>query len=199
MPKSPQLALSRLPRGAPTAFEVTPDAATCADLAAALDLSDLRKLRLAGDVHPEGRRDWRLEARLGATVVQPCAVTLAPVTTRIDEDILRRYTDAMPTVAEHEAEMPEDDTLEPLPATLDLMALLTEALSLAIPAFPRAPGAALGAAQFAAPGVAPMRDEDTKPLAGLAALRDRMARGAEAEDEDGDAGTDATGTARDTD
>jgi len=48
------------------------------------------------------------------------------------------------------------------------------------------PGAALESAAFAAPGVAPMTDQDAKPLAGLAALRDRMAGGDRAEEDDED-------------
>jgi hypothetical protein len=44
----------------------------------------VRKLRFIGTLEPEGAQDWRLTADLGATVVQPCVVTLAPVTTRLE-------------------------------------------------------------------------------------------------------------------
>ena len=50
-------------------------------LAQELGLEKLRKLRLKGTLHPEGQSGWRLEAELGATIVQPCVITLAPVTT----------------------------------------------------------------------------------------------------------------------
>jgi hypothetical protein len=53
---------------------------------------------------------------------------------------------------------------------------MAEALALALPDYPRAPDAELEAGQFAAPGVAPMTDDEAKPLAGLAALRDRLRR-----------------------
>jgi len=138
-------------------------------------LTGLRKVRLEGDLHPEGKRDWRLVARIGATMVQPCVVTLEPVTTRIDADLLRQYRAQLPDPSGDEMEMPEDDTIEPLPAQLDLRDLLVEGLSLHRPDYPRAEGVELGEAIFAAPGVAPMRDEDAKPLAGLAALRDKLA------------------------
>ncbi|MCT4682920.1 MAG: DUF177 domain-containing protein [Roseicyclus sp.] len=181
------LALARLSRAADRPISVTPDAQTRARLADELGLDALRKLRLEGRLIPTGKRDWRLEAVLGATVVQPCVVTAAPVTTRIDEPLTRRYLADMPEPEGDEVEMPEDDSAEPLPDTLDLLAVMTEALALALPPYPRAEGAELGAAVFAPPGVAPMTDEDAKPLAGLAALRDRLG-GAGQTDDDGDEG-----------
>ena len=168
---------ARLPRGAERAFEILPDAEARARIARDLDLSALRKLRLSGRLVPEGARDWRLEATLGATVVQPCVVTAEPVSTRIDEPVLRRYLAEMEEPEGDEIEMPEDDTAEPLPATLDLWEVMVEALALALPPYPRLEGAALPQAVFAPPGTAPLTDEDAKPLAGLAALRDRLKGG----------------------
>ena len=73
--------------------------------------------------------------------------------------------------------MPEDDTAEPLPEVIDLTEVTREALALALPLYPRAPGAELGEAVFAAPGTAPIRDEDLKPFAGLAALKAKLEPG----------------------
>ena len=171
------LTLARLPRGSARSFEVTPDAEGRARLAAELNLSALRKLRFSGTLLPEGTRDWRLEGMLGATVVQPCVVTAEPVTTRIDEPVLRRYLVDMDEPTGDEVEMPEDDTAEPMPETLDLALIMAEALALALPLYPRAEGAALASAVFAPPGIAPLTDEAAKPLAGLAALRDRLTKG----------------------
>ncbi len=155
-----------------------PDAEARTAIAGALDLLALRKLRLEGRLIPEGRADWRLEARLGATVVQPCVATLAPVTTRIEADILRRYlADPPPPPTEEEVEMPEDDSIEPLPATLDLGALLVEELALNLPLYPHADGTQPVEETFAEPGVEPMTEEDTKPFAGLAALRGKLDKG----------------------
>ncbi len=67
-----------------------------------------------------------------------------------------------------------DETREPLPAAIDLMAVAAEALALALPPYPRAPGAVLGDARFAEDGATPLSDEDARPFAGLAALRERM-------------------------
>lgn len=154
-----------------TPFELTPDSEERAGIVAALDLDALRKMRFAGVLRPVGRDDWVLEATLGATVVQPCAVTLAPVTTRIDVPVTRRYLAETGPEPEGEVEMPEDVEAEPRPATLDLWEVATEALALALPDFPRAEGAELGESVHAPPGETPLRDADLKPFAGLAALK----------------------------
>ena len=158
-------------------FALKPDGDSRAALAGELGVSKIRKLTLIGRLTPEGKRDWRLEADLGATVVQPCVVTLEPVTTRIDETVTRRYLADMPDLSdltEAEAEMPEDDTAEPLPATLDLQAVMAEALSLALPDFPRADGVAPVEASAVPPGADPLEEADVKPFAALKALRDKM-------------------------
>ncbi|MBE0452381.1 YceD family protein [Roseovarius autotrophicus] len=173
-----------------TAFDIVPDAAARTALANDLGLLDLRKLRLAGRITAEGGRDWLLTATLGATVVQPCVVTLDPVTTRIDETVTRRYSPDTPEPAQSdEVEIPEDDTLEPLPDVLDLNALLAEALALALPVWPRSAGAALGTTRAAPDGIRPLADEDTRPFAGLADLRDRLAGKTEDEDANKDEDT----------
>jgi uncharacterized metal-binding protein YceD (DUF177 family) len=183
------LDLARLPRGTQE-FDLRPDAPERARLAEDLGINAVRKLRFAGSLEPEGARDWRLVAELGATVVQPCVVTLVPVTTRIDTGVTRRYLADWQEPTGDEAEMPEDDTTEALPARLDLGTVMLEALALALPDYPRAPDAELGAGQFAAPGVAPMTDEDAKPLAGLAGLRDRLRDDPEGSDGGAEGGSD---------
>lgn len=154
----------------PQSFEISPPPETREVLTRRLDLSALRKLRFTGVLSPEGDQDWRLEAAIGATVVQPCVVTFAPVTTRIDERIERRYLADIADLPDgNEIEMPDDEA-ESLPASLDLGVVMAEALSLALPAWPRADGATLEQQNFAAPGTAPMTDEDARPFAGLKAL-----------------------------
>lgn len=171
------LALARLGRASDTEFTFEPDANARKRIAEELSLRGLRKLRLTGRLRAVGKYDWDLTASLGATAVQECVVTLEPVTTRIDTNITRSYVADMPEPTVEDFEIPEDDTVEPLPQTLDLMDFVTEALALALPDYPRADGVELGQAVFAAPGVQPMTDEDAKPLAGLAALRDKLTQG----------------------
>ena len=157
-------------------FVLTPDAKARAALAGNLDISTVRKLRFEGALRPEGKRDWQLVARLGATVIQPCGVTLAPVTTRIEETVVRRYlTDPPPDPEGGEAEMPEDETIEELPEVIDVGDVMAEALALALPPFPRAEGVAFEDAAFSGPGNTPLTNEDVKPFAGLKALRDHLA------------------------
>jgi uncharacterized metal-binding protein YceD (DUF177 family) len=157
-----------------TDFDLRPDAAVMQALAADLGLSGLRKLRFAGRIAAQGTRDWRLSGRLGATVVQTCVVTLDPVTTRIDTDVQRLFVAGLTDPQGDEAEMPEDDEIEALGAWIDPGAVMAEALALALPLYPRAKGAALGDAVFTTPGQAPMRDEDTRPFAGLSGLREAL-------------------------
>lgn len=167
----PVLRLSDLPARKATRFALEPDGPTLNRLGASLALLDLRKLRFAGALHPTGGKDWRLEATLGATVVQPCSVTLTPVTTRIEETVTRRYLADWSEPDASEIEMPEEDDTGPIPATLDLEALMAEELALALPLYPRADGVALGAAVFTEPGKAAMTDEDARPFAALGQLR----------------------------
>lgn len=172
-----KIRLSELSNRRATEFTLEPDGDARAAIAEELGIIGIKKLRFTGTLAPAGKRDWLLEAQLGATVVQSCVVTLDPVTTRIDEDVTRRYMAEVPELPEmsgSEVEMPEDDTVEALPETLDLAEVMAEALSLALPAFPRAEGAALGEAVYAEDGVQPMRDEDAKPFAGLASLRESL-------------------------
>jgi len=156
-------------------FAVTPDAAARAAVAQHLGILEVRKLRFEGRLVPQGRRDWTLEAMLGATVVQECVVTLAPVVTRIDEPVTRRYLADLPEPAPGETEMPDDDSIEELPASLDLAAVMIEALSLALPPFPRAPDAGPVDLTVTEPGAAPLDAAAVRPFAGLAGLRDRLA------------------------
>ena len=140
-------------------------------LAEELGLLGLRTLSFSGEIAPTGRRDFMLTGVLGATVVQPCVVTLEPVTTRLDVPVLRTYVAGFAEPEGDEVEMAEDDSVEPLPAVIDPAAVMAEALALALPLYPRKAGAELGEAVYAAPGVVPMTDEAARPFAGLAALK----------------------------
>ncbi|PJI92050.1 uncharacterized metal-binding protein YceD (DUF177 family) [Yoonia maricola] len=168
------LRLADLATRKPTAFALEPTANERKAIAAKLEIVGIKKLRFTGSLAPQGRQDWTLTGDLGATVVQDCVVTLDPVTTRIDESVTRSYTADMPEIEASEVEMPEDDTVEALPETLDLAQVMIEALSLALPPYPRREGADLSNAVFTEPGLTPMTDDDAKPFAGLGALRESL-------------------------
>ena len=164
-----------LPARKATRFDLTPDADTRAALAAHAGLLALPFLRFKGEVQPRGRENLHLTGVLEAVVVQACSVTLAPVTTRLSETVDRRYLADFAEPGGDEVELDGNDTDEPLPDVIDAGAVATEALILALPLYPRADGAALGHAVFAAPGAEPLVDADLRPFAGLAALRATLA------------------------
>lgn len=170
LPWSHPLRLADLPARKPTRFDISPEAETRAAIAAWAGIEALEGLRLKGELTPSGRNDWRLEAAFEARVVQPCVITAEPVTTDLAEPVLRRYLADLPEPTGDEVEMPEDDSAEPLPAVVDLAAVALEALELALPLYPRAPGAELGESVHAEPGVAPMTDESLRPFANLKSL-----------------------------
>ncbi|WP_432449721.1 YceD family protein [Aliiroseovarius marinus] len=184
-PPNRVLRVADLPTRTVTRFRHVADEAECQAIADELGLNALRKLRFEGELRAKGKSDWLLEGLLGATVVQDCVVTLDPVTTRIDENVRRRWVRDLPELEEgDEVEMPEDESLEALTAEIDLTAVMVEALALALPLYPRTEGAALTQQNFAEPGVAPMSDEDAKPFAGLAGLKDKLSGGTSDENED---------------
>lgn len=175
--KPGEFRVSDLPSRRATAFDLRPDADARAAIAARLDLLAVKKLRFEGEISAEGAKGWTLTARLGATVVQACVVTLGPVTTRIDEAVERIYLpdDHFDDIeAGSEMEMPEDTNTERLGQVISAFEAMIESLSLSLPQYPRAKDAELGEAVFAKDGVAPLRDDDTKPFAGLADLRDKL-------------------------
>jgi uncharacterized metal-binding protein YceD (DUF177 family) len=155
-------------------FDIAPDPREAEAVARLLDARSVRKLRFRGHLAPLGGGGWRLVGELGATVVQSCVVTLEPVTTRVDQPVRRSF---LPEAASRGAEIlvdpEEDDEIEPLSDRIDLGLVAIEALALALPAYPRKPGAALTGT--AAAGDAGTPDEAAqKPFAALAALRGKL-------------------------
>ncbi len=177
----PPLRVSQLGGRKTQKIDLQPDSEQRRQIAELLQLDALRKFRFRAELRPVGRTDWELIGQLGATVVQPCAITLVPVMTRIDEPVTRRFVAHMPQPQAPEAEMPEDDSLEPLGTEIDISTIALEALALAVPAFPRADGAELtesGVIRQAPEGEAPLTETRPKPFAALAALRDTLAKDA---------------------
>ena len=90
-------------------------------------------------------------------------VTLAPVTTDLQEDVRRLFSPHVATPEADETEISDDET-EPLGQFIDAEAIMAEALALALPLYPRAAGAHLDAAD-------PEENHEVrKPFAGLADL-----------------------------
>ena len=173
-PSATAMRVAELSHNSENVFLIRPGADALAEIARALDLSALRKLSFQGKITPLGKSDWQLTARLGATVVQPCVVTLEPVTTRIDTDVTRQFVADFADPDEPEAEMPEDDTVERLGQWIDPALVMTEALVIAAPDYPRKDAVELGQMIYTKPGDAPMTDEDARPFAGLADLQAKL-------------------------
>ncbi len=171
------LRLADLPQKRPTHIRLVPDGGQLEALSDRMGVDAMRKARFEATLTPGPGRDWTLSGHIGATVVQPCRVTTDPVTTRIEEDVARRYSpDFDPDLApveNAEVEM-EDEGLEALPAALDLGDILEEVLALAIPAFPRVAGAEDIDLSVAPPGADPLTEDSVKPFAALAALRAKL-------------------------
>ncbi|MFT6674771.1 MAG: uncharacterized metal-binding protein YceD (DUF177 family) [Sulfitobacter sp.] len=173
-PSDTAFRVSDLSQSAKNTFALRPEAGQLALIAQELALSAVKKLSFQGQIAPQGKTDWTLSARLGATVVQPCVVTLDPVTTRIDVDVTRHFVSDFEQPDEFEVEMPEDDSTEALSQWIDPAVVMMEALALAVPDYPRKDAAELGRMMYTKPGQAPMTDADARPFAGLAALKDQL-------------------------
>ena len=177
------LDIATLARRKRSVFEYRLDAAQLSALKDELGLSGLRKVVFSGELTPAGKHDFALQAALGATAVQPCTITLEPVTTRIEDDIERRFVADMAKHIDRDTEeedefggtaMLEDDTLETLGREVDLWRVMSEALALALPDYPRAEGAELGTMRVTEPGKEAMGEDDLKPFAGLADLKSKL-------------------------
>jgi uncharacterized metal-binding protein YceD (DUF177 family) len=165
---------ARLRDAADFSFDIAPTEQEAKALAALLEARSVRKMRFAGKLRPLDNDGWQLDGQLGATVVQTCVVTLDPVTTRVDQPVHRTWLpQTAPLPQELVLTADDDDEIEPLGERLDLGLVAIEALALALPSYPRAPGAAVPEVDDADVD----EDPPEKPFAALASLRDRLGGG----------------------
>ena len=171
--------VATLSRARPHGFDLRPDREEAIEIAGFLGISDVNELRFKGDLTAQGDEDWRIDGRLTASVTQECVVTLAPVGQKIDESVHRHYVpgDDQPEIMNIDLDLDSDDESDTYKDVIDPGQLALEALALALDPYPRAPDAELDQSRFAAPGVTPLTDNDLKPFAGLAALKDKMEKG----------------------
>ena len=169
------ISMADMPKGGTRRFDLTFSSTRLKGAQETLSLRDIRKVRIKGLLAPEGRKNWLLEVEVGASVTQDCVLTLQPVKTRIDTPVRRLFlTDWQEPEGDSVLEMTVDEESEPLGDVIDLEQIVLEAVAMALPTYPRAQGAALETQVFTEPGIEPMNDEDAKPFAGLAALRDKI-------------------------
>jgi hypothetical protein len=162
------LAVSEVPESG-RHVELAADEATRAAIARFAGLAALPHLDASFDIAPHGRGGLHVLGRLSATVGQTCVVTLEPVTNEIDEaiDLVFSPAAASPPAAGRdrgEVEVSAEDAPEPLiGGRIDLGAIATEFLVLAIDPYPRKPDAV-----FRSPTAG---DDSAHPFAALAALK----------------------------
>ncbi len=154
--------------------ELHADAGVRGAVAALAGLRDLPRLEAAFDVSRHGQAGLRVAGRVSATVGQVCVVTLEPMESDIDEPIDLVFAPPQQSLAAGGMSAAEigtaEDAPEPLVAeTVDLGAIATEFLILALDPYPRKPGAV-----FQPPGAS--ADLAAHPFAALAALKDRKER-----------------------
>jgi len=122
------------------------DERTRAAIAKRAGLRSLPRLEAQFDLARHGRDGLRVTGRVAAMVGQTCVVTLEPIETDLAEEIdLVFAPPAAPVIVDEEGvkvEVTSVDAPEPLiGGTVDLGAIATEFLILAIDPYPRKPGA----------------------------------------------------------
>jgi len=155
------------------ALTLAADERTRASVAKLADLRALPRLEARFELARRGRDSLHVTGTLSATVGQTCVVTLDPIENEIEESIDLVFAPGAASMAESSSGL-EDvalDSPEPLTSGLvDLGAIATEFLVLAIDPYPRKPGAV-----FEAPA-AP--DDANQPFAALAGLKNVRKRDA---------------------
>lgn len=160
-----------------TKFQIEPDSETLTRIADDLNLLGLKKLRFSGQIKASGKRDWKVTGQLGATVVQPCVVTLEPVTSRVESQVSLLFKHDYEEPNDEEFELTDEENTEALGEEINVEDVMQEALALALPLYPRSEDANLENSAYTEPGKKAMTDEDARPFAGLASLRDKLVGG----------------------
>jgi hypothetical protein len=141
------------------------DERTRAAIAKLADLRGLPRLEATFELARHGREGLQVVGTLSATVGQTCVVTLDPIENEVEESIDLIFAPGAASNADASGGM-EDVVLDaPEPLTggrVDLGAIATEFLILAIDPYPRKEGAV-----FEAPA---LPDDPNHPFAALAAL-----------------------------
>ena len=150
-----------------------------AAIATLAGLRDLPRLAAAFDLTHAGGGQVHVQGRISAEAGQTCVVTLEPLTSTIDEEVDVMFSSEPQPVAAA-AEDDEDDGMgedppEPIVnGAIDLGALATEFLMLALDPYPRKEGAVFE------PVIAPVDPAD-HPFAALEALKNADSQGKPAE------------------
>ena len=158
----------------PNPFLLVPRRSAAAAMAADIGAIEIKKLRFEGVIVSTGTSSWQLTGQLGATVIQECVVSLAPVKTRLDVKVVRNFTteEAAGTTRSY-APVPELD-IEVVARSIDLAAVAREALLLELPIYPKIEGAEAKMSKFPGGTGPEFHEEGRRPFASLSELRNRL-------------------------
>jgi len=122
-------------------IEIEANAAERAALARLNRLPGIERLRASFQI-TKWRRGVQVEGELSARVTQTCVVSLEPFDADIDEPIDAKFLPAEAMSANPESIADEDAPDELIDGKIDLGALASEFLALALDPYPRKPGVA---------------------------------------------------------
>jgi uncharacterized metal-binding protein YceD (DUF177 family) len=128
--------------------------------------------------YEKSKGDIRIEGRFHAEIVQPCVVTLAPVTATIDASLIRNFNihlnDEDPDREIDLNAVEDDEPPEPVKdGIIDAGEAVAEQLALEMDPFPRAPGAEFTGVSGDSRRDSQGKDRDSGPFAALARLKER--------------------------
>ena len=169
-----QIAIAALSLKQPNPFLFMPRRGAAAKMAAEIGAIEIKKLRFAGVVVSTGTSNWQLAGQLGATVIQECVVSLAPVKTRLDVKVVRDFsTEETAGTTRAYAPVPNFD-IEVVARSIDLASVAREALLLELPIYPKIEGAEVKPSNFSGGSEQELRDDGRRPFASLSELRNRL-------------------------
>lgn len=151
--------------------ELVPDAQTRERLAEVAELVSIPELKVALRVLPVGTSGARVQGTLQGVVRQTCVISLEAFDSPIEEDISVDFAVAPERTASGEDEEEIEDVPDPIvDGKIDLGALATEFLILAIDPYPRKPGVEFKAIVDEPAAPEPKRS----PFEPLSGLKDRL-------------------------
>lgn len=167
-PLSHPISAGDVPAGGETVIFSADDAERRA-LAEAFDLNEIRTLDVNFQVKPWRGDGLSVSGTIDAVIVQPCVVTLAPVTQTIREEVDLHFL-PQERAGLDLGEVSVDPTGEDPPDvfdgdSLDLGAIAAEHVALGVDPYPRAPGALFD------PREAGVADKEPSPFAVLEKLK----------------------------
>ena len=139
-----------------------------------LELIKLQKASFLGTILPLDRGDWVLSGRLGASVEQPCSITLLPVRTRIDIQVTRNFRKLLLPLSKNAFDAVSSDDDEQLLKEINIFSIFCEALSLELPDYPRTENILATIIDYGPPGDEALTDYTSKPFAVLTEFRGKM-------------------------